>query len=147
MASFTIFFDRRDGDIEGLFSIRWEDGSYAFEKLQARSGQRGHTHTNWENGLSPIPYGNFFLNSPANNIGQRAGATGIGECFPIDNQGDRLTIVNPDNHGQRRQEICLHEENKFPGTRGCVAIVREKDWLAVRDFLHAHQGRWPVRVL
>lgn len=147
---YRAFFDRKDGSLSGKFSIRAKDGEYLFEKLFARSGQVGFLHTSWANGESPIPYGQFTLNTRPNNLGQSAGATGIGEAFPIDNQGDRNTIADPTNKRRKRAGICLHEENAIPGTRGCIAIVYHEDWLRVRDWLRNLSDRLdsiPLEVL
>lgn len=141
---YRAFYDRQDGSYYGKFSIRHRDGDFVVEKLICRSGQPGHTHTSWTVARSPIPYGSFNLNTKPNNYGQLAGARGIGECFPVDNCGDRYTIYDPKNKRRKRTEICLHEENAIPGSLGCIVVVYHQDWLRVRDFLRGLSARLPV---
>ena len=143
-APYTAFYDRNLHTILGKFSIRAADGTYIVEKLVARSGIPGYSKTDWIRGKSPVPWGEFNLSTVPNNIGQVAGKTGIGECFPVDNEGDRMTIRNPENKRQRRLEICVHEENAIPGSAGCIVIVFHSDWLRVRDFLRSIQEEHPV---
>ena len=147
---YRAFFDRTDGSLGGKFSIRARDGEYLFEKIFVRSGQVGFLHTSWTQGESPIPFGSYHLNTRPNNRGAIAGAKGIGEAFPIDNQGDRNTIIDPTNKRRKRGGICLHEENAIPGTRGCIAVVYHADWLRVKDWLHGISDRLvaiPLEVL
>lgn len=130
-----VFFDRKPDTIDGLFSIRNRDGSYVVEKLHARSGQRGYTRTNWTTGKSPTPYGLHYLSLHSNNRGQKAGAKGIGECFPMSNREELIQkgIIISDNGRYRRTEVCLHEENSYPGSAGCTVIVNR--WPDVLAYL------------
>lgn len=141
---YTAFFDRNVNTILGRFSIRDKKGNYIVEKLVARSGQVGHTGTSWTRGKSPIPFGRYNLNTMPNNKGQFAGVSGIGEFFPIDNMGDRLTIRDPENFRRKRLEIGLHEENGYAGSAGCIVIVYHSEWLRVRDFLRSLHPEHPV---
>jgi hypothetical protein len=141
---YTAFFDRNEHTILGRFSIRKHTGEYVVEKLIARSGQHGYTKSSWNRGKSPIPYGRFNLHTTPNNRGQEAGAFGIGEFYPIDTQGDRLTIRDPENYRRKRMEIGLHEENGLPGSAGCIVIVYHSDWLLVREFLRSVADEHPT---
>lgn len=133
---YKAFFDRSKTTINGRFSIRAADGEYIIRRAAARSGQRGYTQTSWERGRSPVPFGVYNLYTDPNNEGQVAGKTGIGEFFPIDNQGDRRTIKELDVPEPRyRLEIGLHEENGYPGSAGCIVIVNNMDWKLIRDWL------------
>jgi len=119
----------------GRFSIRHKSGEYIVEKILARSGQPGFAETSWVTTKSPCPYGDFNLYTASQNVGQLAGERGIGECFPIDNQGDMVTICDPKNRKRKRKGICLHEENGIPGSEGCIVIVYHDEWLRVKDWL------------
>jgi hypothetical protein len=121
---YRAFFDRQPGTIEGFFTIQDEHGKPVFKRLQARSGQNGHTNTDWVRGKSPIPYGNHYLwiGYPV-GVGTRAGKTGIGEFYPISNMaGDRDLIQGPAPQILRRS-IGLHAENAYRGSAGCIVLV------------------------
>lgn len=139
---YRAFFDRNVNHILGRFSIRDRRGDYVVEKVYVRSGQVGHTRTDWARGKSPIPFGSYNLHTVPNNRGQVAGVSGIGEFFPIDNQGDRYTIKGQ-HRGQKRLEIGLHEENSYAGSAGCIVVVYHSDWLRIRDFLRNISHEYP----
>lgn len=143
------FFDRNLDSIEGFFTIQDELGNKLVDRVPARSGQAGHTRTSWKIAKSPIPFGKFNLHLKPNNQGQKAGAKGIGEFYPIDNQGDRMTILSPAG-SRKRTEIGLHEENIFKGSSGCIVIVSHQDWLKVQKVLGDLRVRFntiPLEVL
>jgi hypothetical protein len=148
---FKAYFDRSTKTIEGRFSILHSDGRYVIEKARVRSGQKGWTHSSWTRGKSPIPFGVFNLYTKPTNVGQVAGAKGVGEFFPVDNQGDRRTIRHPD-YGNRyaRFDIGLHEENALQGSAGCIVVVDHLEWIFIRDWLKSIsiQLEWiPLEVL
>lgn len=144
------FFDRDINTIEGWFSIVAPDGTKLVNRVRARSGQKGYTNTSWTRSKSPIPFGEFNLYTTLNNKGLKAGKTGIGEAFPIDNRGDKFTIKQP---GGKliREEIMLHQENMWDGSAGCIVIVRESDWLHVKAVMEELRlrgiAKFPVEVL
>jgi len=140
-AQVRVFYDRREGSIHGLLSVRDRDGHYLLEKAITRSGQASATLSSWRQGLSPCPYGDFNLWLVPNNPGQSAGATGVGEFYPIDNTGDRRTIRAPQNQRLVRREIGLHEENSLPGSRGCIVLVYHFDWLRWSDIAMSQRER------
>jgi hypothetical protein len=141
---YKAFYDRSRKSVEGRFSIRRTNGDYIVEKFRARSGQNGFSNTSWTRGRSPVPFGAFNLYTKPNNIGEVAGKTGIGEAFPIDNKGDRLTIANEKNPYIVRREIMLHEENAYKGSAGCIVIVDHADWVFIRDWLKGINAEYPV---
>jgi hypothetical protein len=129
---YRAFYDRVPHSILGKFSIRHRSGDFLVTQAVTRSGQAGHTQTSWVRGKSPIPYGEYRLYLHPNNVGMKAGRTGIGEFYPISNQPDQATILNPLNKKQKRTEIGLHQENALPGSAGCIVVVFETDWLDIR---------------
>lgn len=144
------FFDRDITTIEGWFTIQDRSGKKIVNRVRARSGQKGHTNTSWVRSKSPIPFGEFNLYTTLNNKGLKAGKTGIGEAYPIDNRGDKYTIKQP---GGKliREEIMLHQENMWDGSAGCIVIVRESDWLHVKETMETLRKlgvtKFPVEVL
>ena len=121
------YFDRYETTIEGLFSLAIiEDGKARklFERLPARSGQRGHTQTNWTRGKSPIPFGHHKLLLKPVAPETWPNATGIGEFYPIFSQEpNHRLIVNKADSSLERVDIGLHPENALPGSAGCVVLL------------------------
>ena len=137
--SYTAFFDRDTTTVDGWFTIQEFNRKTGrvtklINRVAARSGQAGYTDTDWVTGQSPIPRGTHTLYTAPLNKGQDAGATGIGEFYPIDNCGDRTSIWTA-NRRFRRLNIGLHEENKWRGSAGCVVIVKDKDWEKVKQII------------
>ena len=130
----TAYFGRNWSSTDGIFTIQDTDGYKYINRIQVRSGARGWTDTSWVVGKSPIPYGRFNLWTNPNREGQKAGSTGIGECFPIDSQGDKYTIRN-EARTLIRTEIMLHQENDIPGTQGCIGVIKQNDWDFVSSYL------------
>jgi hypothetical protein len=132
---YRAYFDRKIGSTMGRFSIRHKEGEYLLENILARSGQDGFLKSSWLAVKSPIPYGSYNLYTLSENIACRAGERGIGEYFPIDNQGDRLTVCDPKNKKRKRKGLCLHEDDGQPGTEGRIMIIYHVDWLRVMNWL------------
>lgn len=141
---YSAFYDRRLGTIEGLFTIQETDHNgttdKVFERLHSRSGQRRFANSDWVRGGSPIPYTlaipkerPYWLWTHSLGRDTLAGATGIGEFFPI-STGDEPAIIQGDGN-RKREAVGLHGENQWPGSAGCIVIVRERDFLRVRDYL------------
>jgi len=125
------YFDRNKASINGWLTVQTGNGDKLIDRVEARSGQAGHTNSSWTRAKSPIPFstevGQLYLYTRANNQGQEAGATGIGEAYPIDTQSDKMTIK--ESGGRRiRTEIMVHQENKRKGSAGCIVIVGDADW-------------------
>ena len=139
---YRAFYDRKDGNIEGFFTIQDENGKPFFQHLNARSGQKGFENTEWSRGKSPIPFGDHYLwiGYPV-GIGTRAGKTGIGEFYPISNMaGDRNLIQGPSPQITRRS-IGLHAENSYVGSAGCIVLVDvEQAYTEVFPFLRRIAG-------
>lgn len=127
-APFTIWFKRFPNRVDGQLTINSTKGENIFTRLHARSGQEGWTKTNWTSSKSPIPYskdvkGDLRLWLRPRQKDQWAGATGIGEFWPISSQdGDDIFIWSLDGK-QSRKVIGGHPENKFKGSAGCVVLV------------------------
>lgn len=133
----TAYYKRPTQGIDGVFTIQDNQGNKLIDRVKARSGQKGHAHTSWTRGKSPIPFGMHSMSLVPYNRGQVAGRTGIGQFYPIGNDGGHYRIVE----GKRiRTAIGLHEENMWDGSAGCVVIVQHKDWqdvIKVLDKLYA----------
>lgn len=137
------YFKRGITSFEGVFTIQRSENGQVVEKpidrVRARSGGASYFNREWIRGKSPIPRGDFNLWLKPNNKGAKAGATGIGEFYPICNKGDRYTIIEtPCPAGQKpriREEIGLHDENAIPGSAGCIVIVYESDFWRVSKLL------------
>jgi hypothetical protein len=136
------FYKRYPDRVDGLFTLHEYDdkgrviSAHSIVRVAARSGQAEHTRTDWHRGKSPIPYGDHLLFTASLKRGQWSDTDGIGEFFPISNDvGDRHTITGP--AGQMRKHIGLHPENQWPGSAGCIVIVRRDDWARITDKLHA----------
>lgn len=132
------YYDRPWDTVDGFLTIQKDDGSgeKIFDRLHVRSGQTAWSDTSWVRGKSPCPPGLFNLNTSPNNRGQRAGRRGVGEFFPIDNQGDRYTIKSK-NGNLVRTEVGLHEENDWYGSEGCLVVVVSHEWIALSDYLRS----------
>lgn len=132
------YFDRNKASVNGWFTVQDGNGDKLINRVEARSGQAGHTATSWTRGKSPIPFSTsvkqYYLYTTPNNKGQKAGATGIGEAYPVDTEGDKYTIK--EKYGVLlRQEIMVHQENSFKGSAGCIVIVDNDDWQAFRKLM------------
>lgn len=145
------FYDRNKDSIDGVFTlIKVEDNLAVklFDRLPARSGQNGHANTDWVRGKSPIPFGKHELS--LNSVSKRewAGATGVGEFFPISSPGFFRKIEDPKNKYNFRLDIGLHPENNFKGSAGCIVLLVdtperkaevEKLFAFLRDFYDVQQ--------
>ena len=132
------YFDRNKASINGWFTVQTGNGEKLINRVEARSGQSGHTNNSWTRGKSPIPFSTevvqYYLYTRPNNQGQEAGATGIGEAYPIDTQADKMTVK--EKNGKRiRTEIMVHQENKWAGSAGCIVIVNDDDWEAFKRLM------------
>lgn len=125
------FYDRQPGTITGAFTL--QSGTVKlFDRLPARSGQRGHEGTSWIRGKSPIPFGEMRLWLSSLNRGQMAGERGIGEFFPISSGDNRRLIAwrelgegpAPGGTGER-WDVGLHPENALPGSLGCIVLLTD----------------------
>jgi hypothetical protein len=122
---FDAYFDRSTSGIEGAFTLQQVLNGKAiklFEKLPARSGQRGWTKTDWTTEKSPIPFGHYRLWTKSLKPGKKANFDGIGEFFQISN-GDQRGIIQGPNKEQRRVGVGLHRENNKPGSAGCIVLL------------------------
>lgn len=137
---YRAYFDREPTTIDGLFSLQaiQIDGQTLqvegvrplFQKLPARSGQRGYTHIDWAAAKSPIPYSNSWPPAldyrlwlePRNPEMFPSKPNGIGRFWPISNTpGDMALTKNPLGAGMRR-DLGLHPDNAFPGSAGCTVL-------------------------
>lgn len=148
--SWKAYFKRGTTSCDGLFTLQYaENGkviSKPFDRIHARSGAPSFYNTEWVGGKSPIPRGTFHLWLASNNRGQDAGSYGIGEFFPISSDDSKIYIREDQCAGwgphpvgvepRKRSEIGLHEENKWKGTAGCIAIVNTDDFDRIKAFLH-----------
>ena len=120
----TAYFDRDKSGIDGFFTLQQViDGKATklFERLPARSGQRGFTHIEWVRGKSAIPFGPFRLWTDSIKPEKKASFDGIGEFFPISN-GDNKRLIQGTGTAQR-WDIGLHRENQYPGSAGCIVLL------------------------
>lgn len=140
--TYQVFFERRPNTVEGALTVVGSDGSKPFNRVPARSGARGYTGKNtlWVRGKSPCPPGVYNLWTSANNRGKIAGLRGIGEAFPVDNKGDKFTILG-DAPGQIREEVMIHEENSIVGSAGCIVIVSHTQWLKFLEFMRTLEAQ------
>lgn len=141
---FRAYFDRTEDGIAGLFSIRKRDGVYLLEKALVRSGQSGHTRKpSFTTGKSPIPFnrevktGELFLWTAPINPGLDAGDTGIGESYAISDSLNYKDWIYGKGTGQSRSLIRLHGENKYPGSAGCIVVVKKQTWKKTIDVIEA----------
>lgn len=119
------YFDRSTSGIEGAFTLqRVVDGKVEklFEKLPARSGQRGWTNKEWVRGKSAIPFGALRLWTKPIKVGKKADYDGIGEFFNI-SSGNNRDIIQGFAPQQVRESIGLHRENDKPGSAGCIVLL------------------------
>ena len=141
---YTAYYKRPSQGIDGVFTIQDNHERKLIERVHARSGQRGYEHTSWRRGKSPIPYGSHSMSLNPYNRGTFAGKIGIGEFYPIGNDGGHYRIKEG---RKQRTAIGLHEENQWDGSAGCVVIVNHDDWLNVLKVLSdiAAQGHKTMR--
>jgi hypothetical protein len=164
--AYRAFLDRNTTNINCLFTIQDEKGVKFINRMPCTSGQQStfkaaskfssgsekwHYYQNWSrwNGgkglASPIPFsvraGKFRLWTKAINKGLKAGATGIGEFYPISTGDNPRLIQDPANPSQFRYDIGLHPENMLPGTLGCIGAKVEdsplwaNQWLRLSKFM------------
>jgi hypothetical protein len=122
---FDAYFDRSTSGIEGAFTLQQVLNGKAiklFERLPARSGQRGWTNKEWVRGKSAIPFGTFRLWTKPIKVGKKADYDGIGEFFNI-SSGDKRTVIQGFVSQQYREAIGLHRENDKPGSLGCIVLL------------------------
>lgn len=126
MPKHRLFFDRDNKTINGLLTLlRIEDDGDiipVFKRLRARSGQRGHTHSSWTRGKSPIPYGNHKLKTTPVKLNFEPYGTPF---FPIGSDKGNIRVIK--NGSNERWDIGLHFENRFPGSAGCPVVVNKKE--------------------
>lgn len=139
----TAYYDRQKGTVDGFFTLQEVDdhGNIVklFNKLPARSGQKGYTETDWVRGKSPIPYGTHELHLNSINKREWAGHSGIGWFFPIASPGFQRKIEDPVTK-LFRLDIGLHPENDFVGSAGCIVLLantgpRKNEVLRLFEFL------------
>ncbi len=146
----VIYIDRKQNTVDGLMSIHKEiepgKVEVIFKQVPIRSGQRGHTQTDWTRGKSPIPYGNHWLiTKPKPLQMEPRGTRFFSICTDL---ADQRLILGPE--GKVRWDIGLHRENNFPGSAGCVVIVDPKKAEEIFDYLVAigkKEGFIRVKVL
>lgn len=129
---YTAYYDRPKDGINGVFTLQDNKGHKLIDRVQARSGQKGYTGGSWVRGKSPIPYGTHRMSLSPYSRGVAAGKTGIGQFYPIGNDGGFYRIKEG---LKQRTAIGLHEENQWEGSAGCVVIVKHSDWLRVMSVL------------
>lgn len=132
--SYRAFFKRQRHSIDGWFTIkeiRKTGEVILFERLPARSGQVGHTETNWERGKSPTPTGDHLLSTRGVNLNVRPDTL----FFPISSKPGGPVITNPENLDEFRIACGLHFDTPPPGSAGCIAIADMDDWRAIERFL------------
>lgn len=161
----TAYYDRDVNTIEGLYTVQTVDRLTGqiikkFSRLPARSGQRGHTHSSWERGKSPIPFtfNRFFylwIGHPKGRGLPERDPKEIGRSYPISSDLTQKTrIHHPDNPNVFREFIELHFDQRLrkPGSIGCPVLVQDTDYqrgqaLELFDYLDwlAKQGTEYIR--
>lgn len=128
----TLYFDRSENSINGVVTLKvlhkyTGEIITSIEKLPARSGQNGYTHSSWTTGKSPIPFGDHLLwLDRTKQKGEWATGKGIGEFYPISSdRKDSTKIVNPNNPSLVRNAVGLHPENAYAGSAGCIVLLHE----------------------
>lgn len=123
----TAYFDRTVASTEGKFTLKDNFGNVYFDKLPARSGQKGFTTNSWVRGKSPIPFGRHRLWLRKTKKGPIFPTTpgGVGMFWPISNLEDSRVIVDRQNPDLIRMDIGLHPDNDFPSSIGCIVLVHE----------------------
>lgn len=145
-APYKLFFKRNiAGKVDGLLTLKADDGRIIFQRMLARTGQNGGYTTSWINGSSGTPVGEWRVwikpKSPyIEQINQDAGARGIGEFFRISSGDDFMYTINPANFTQKRHALGLHQDNIFKGSLGCCAVAVETEeqkaeWKGLTSFL------------
>lgn len=129
-APYTIWFKRNPARVDGQLTINGNDGKMIFTRLHARSGQEGWTKTSWTSSKSPIPYskeikGDLRLWLHPRQKDQWAGATGIGEFWPISSQDSDDVFIWSLDGKKFRKVIGGHPDNKWKGSAGCVVLAVE----------------------
>jgi hypothetical protein len=122
---YDAYFDRSTSGIEGAFTLQKVEGGKAiklFERLSARSGQRGWTNKEWMRSKSAIPFGTFRLWTDSIKQEKKSTFDGIGEFFPI-SSGENKNVIQGFTPDMQRVAIGLHRENQYPGSAGCIVLV------------------------
>ena len=150
--TYTLWYDRIPGTINGFLTLQDQTGHKLFERLPARSGQRGYENTNWVRGCSPIPYTPsgkteyiVHLDKMTNGPLFPKTRAGIGQFIPISNHVESERLISPSDpallkQGLKRLDIGLHPENAYVGSEGCVVLLwetreRKQRVKALFDFL------------
>jgi hypothetical protein len=120
----TLYFDRDVNSINGFLTLQTDDGHKVFERLKARSGQRFYTHTSWERGKSPIPFGRYWMATKHTILFMEPKNTPF---FPIASEKGAQIIWDSEGKGLLRSNIGLHMENQYPGSAGCVVVVNRAE--------------------
>lgn len=139
------YFKRNANSIDGQFTIQKVENGIVkpiFKRIHVRSGQAGFTKTHWVRKKSPIPAGlEYWIHLQPVGEGTHAGATGIGEFWPISNSRTNVQhIIEPGPKPvgvpiNERWDIGLHEENKWDGSAGCIVIVKENEAHEIFEYL------------
>lgn len=137
-----IFYDRNSTDINGWITIRDASGKDLITRVLGRSGQPHYQSPEWARGRSPIPFGWHYLHLDPVHPGWDVAKDGIGEFYPIssDPGNKRLICKKVNDLGLTTQlerwDIGLHEENKYPGSAGCIVPVYSSNWDRIKEILH-----------
>lgn len=126
-----LYFDRSTTTVDGKLTLH-KDGKPVFKQLAARSGQAGHTSTNWETGKSPIPFGRHWLQARYNLLQMAPKNTPF---FPIATGKGQRVIWEGGQRNRQRKDIGLHKENQYKGSAGCVVIVNPDEADALFHYL------------
>ena len=120
-----LFFKRNPKSISGWVTLKKfdEDGNETilFERLLTRSGVTGFSNTNWVSGKSPTPIGKHWLRTRPDKLNFEPYGTPF---FPISTDPKNTTLIIGPN-GEKRVNIGMHYDNRFPGSKGCPAVARE----------------------
>lgn len=146
-----IYYYKSSKSFMGLLTVIVKRNGQVIEKeslrdIPARSGQPKHYNTKNVLGKSPIPDGNFFLWTHKEFIKQYSDldATGkeVARFYPISSSRDQnIYIKRSETNPVTRSYIGLHDENDFPGTAGCIAIIDNKHFRLIAEILTKHEGK------
>lgn len=128
MRGLTAWYDRVPNSIDGFFTLQDATGKKLFDRLPARSGQRGWTNTSWERGKSPIPYsseikGQYHLWLRPVNNGVKLDDDGIGLFWPISSSPTSRDRIYSKDFRKERHAVGLHGENRWNGSAGCIVLL------------------------